>query len=100
MALTLFPGDEHTPSGRMILAMLPSGAAAAVARRPRPRVSSYEVSLVWKHAKEADKGALPILDLCGVCHVEPASAIAARNAVLRQASTAGGLAAVALECDA
>lgn len=77
------PGDEEYPvSGLTVVSLLPSGIAGACAPR-RPRVPSFEV---------VSNGVY----LCGISHVEVASAQAAIATIARCSSAA----AVALECDA
>jgi len=81
-AVALMPGGEDgSTSGLKLLSMLPTGLAGACVR-PAPRSASYEVEVNGIY-------------LCGVCHVETASALAAASAVKRH----GRHATVALECD-
>ena len=93
-ACALIPGDENSPSGLSVLSLLPAGLAGALlsSGRRRPRQPMCEVVV--------QSAGLPTIRLCGVCHVEPASALAVHDTILRHANAAGGVAAVALECDA
>ena len=86
--LGLVPASEDAPSGLTVLRLLPAGLAGAAISRP-PRVPALEAQ-VSTHGVH--------VHLCGVCHIEPASAEAARAAVSR-AARGGRLAAVALECN-
>ena len=87
VGLSLVPATPDRPSGVDLLKVLPPGLAAAVLA-PGVREASLDVTVPMAAAD---------VHLCGVCHVEPASAEAARRAVERHSATA---AALAVECDA
>ena len=84
------PAEEHTPSGLTLLKYVGSTRISSLMTRGR-RSPSYEVSL----ASTTTSGDVVEIRLCGVCHVEPASAAAARALVICHTPDA-----VALECDA
>lgn len=75
-------GEDGSASGLTLLSLLPGGIAGMLSKS-KPRAPSYEITVDGIH-------------LCGVCHVEPASADAAAAAVARTAK----ISTVALECDA
>lgn len=95
LAVLALPEREGEPSARTVLRLLPSGLAGALLQPPLPREPSLEVM-------QRDAATQVNVQLCGVCHVEPASATAAQQCVARCAASSGrgSVQAVALECDA
>ena len=96
LAVLALPEREGKPSARTVLRLLPSGLAGALLQPPLPREPSLE--LVQRDAVTQVN-----VQLCGVCHTEPASANAAQQCVARCAAASSGrgsVCAVALECDA
>ena len=91
VAVVAWPERPGEPSVRTVLRWLPSGLLGWALHPTGARVPSLEVV-----QREACSNVA--VQLCGVCHVEEASAEAARACVERCAS--GALHAVALECDA
>ena len=91
VAVVAWPERPGEPSVRTVLRWLPSGLLGWALHPTGARVPSFEVV-----QREACSNVA--VQLCGVCHVEEASAEAARACVDRCAS--GALHAVALECDA
>lgn len=83
-AVACIPAEEHTPSGIALLSYLGATRISSVVPRGK-RAPSLEVAV---HVGTAE------VHLCGVCHVEQASAAAAHAMVARDAPDA-----IALECD-
>ena len=92
MAVAAWPERPGEPSVCTVHRLLPSGLLSWALHPTARRVPSLEVV-----QREAQTNVA--VQLCGVCHVEAASADAARACVERCAA-AGQLRAVALECDA
>lgn len=91
VAVAAWPATPGEPSVRTVCRWLPAGLLGAL-QPSAPRVASLEV--VQREARSR----VPV-QLCGTCHIEGASADAARRCVARCAAS-GPLHAVALECDA